>query len=106
MRTSPLTQHLTEKANADDVVGFPDYTSPSTFTGGSTLTLAENVYIKAYVSTTTSVNYGISINGYDVMVRDDISGTSVPHHIFMFFGYAKKGDVITGNMNATLYPLR
>lgn len=86
----------------NDVVGFPDYTSPSTFVSGSTMTLTENVYIMACVSTATSTTYGISINGNDVTARDTIANNKIS----MFYGYAKKGDVITGNMNATLYPLR
>lgn len=71
-----------------------DYTNVL-YSGGEgfSYTMLEDGYVIAFdTSTSTSSTYDLSINGTNVGIKR-LAGT--PAAIFMFCGFAKKGDIIS-----------
>lgn len=75
----------------------PTYTSKQNLSGVNTYTLQDDSYIK-YLYTSTNSTRNIRINGNVVSERIQIGS----NYIYGFWGYAKKGSVITREDNTYL----
>lgn len=82
-------------------VKFPDYSRGVIHTGG-TWTATEDCYVTMSVVSLTGHHYTMYINNVDVTDKDDSGGT----YISNFYGYAKKGDVLSGNYYYKVFGLR
>ena len=93
---------VTSNAVASSCVGVPDY-SNNIYAGlnQTSYTIQENmVYICFLYMVGTDTNQNLQINGQIVSNHDSINN----NHVFSFYGYAKKNDVLTyANGNSMHY---
>lgn len=75
----------------------PSYTSKHVLSGVNTYTLQDDSYIE-YLYTSTNTTRNIRINGNVVSERIQVGS----NYIYVFYGYAKKGSVITREDNTYL----